>query len=154
MTMKPFILALAIASTATIPQALAQTWQWKDSSGRTVISDSPPPGSIRPSRMISPPPPSEKPQAAEAPKSLAEQDMEFKKRQQANKEKTEKDNKENASKTEAKDNCERARQHLAALESGQRIPGFDVNGERRFMEDAERQRETASIRKFLADSCK
>ena len=41
------ILALAVASTATVIDANAQTYQWKDSSGRTVISDTPPPASVR-----------------------------------------------------------------------------------------------------------
>ena len=52
------IFALAIASTATVITANAQTYQWKDSSGRTVISDTPPPASVRNAKAIgtSPPP--------------------------------------------------------------------------------------------------
>ncbi|QKV56827.1 MAG: DUF4124 domain-containing protein [Dechloromonas sp.] len=66
-------------STATALTAHAQTYQWKDSSGRTVISDTPPPGSARDARGIglSPPPSSSAPKAeaakaADAPKTTAE----------------------------------------------------------------------------------
>jgi len=148
MTMKPSILVLLMLSTATFSMAHAQTYQWKDSNGRTVISDNPPPGNARQSKSVNAAPP------AETGKSLAERDMEFKKRQQENREKSEKDAKESRTKEELKENCQRARQQLVALESGQRMSSTDLNGERRFMEDAERQKEIERSRKFIQESCK
>ena len=148
MTMKPSILTLLLLSTATFSAVHAQTYQWKDSQGRTVISDNPPPSSVRQAKTVSTDP------VKEPTKSLAERDMNFKKRQQDSKEKAEKDNKESTAKTELKENCQRARQQLVALESGQRIASTDLNGERRFMEDAERQKEIERARKFVNESCK
>ena len=163
--MKPaLIFALAIASTATSLTALAQTYQWKDNSGRTVISDTPPPASVRGAKALgTSPPPSigeTKPAgdaanaAADAPKTTAEKEMEFRKRQQEAREKADKDAKEAANADAKRDNCERARKQLALLESGQRIATTDEKGERRMMEDAEREQEIARAQKFVSESCK
>jgi hypothetical protein len=156
MTMKPLIIALTIASTAAFSLAQAQSYQWKDSNGRTIISDSPPPGGVRPAKTVPPTGTAntEAAKPADAPKSMAERDMDFKKRQQEAKEKAEKEGKESAANAEKKENCQRARQQLAALESGQRISSTDASGERRFLEDAERQREIERTRKYVSDSCK
>lgn len=151
--MKPFIIALILASTATLPLAQAQTYQWKDGNGRTVISDTPPPGNIRPTKKESSIP-SESTKAPDAPKTVAEREMDFKKRQQEAQEKANTESKERAANAEKKESCQRNRQHLAGLESGQRISNMDENGERRFMEDDERQNEITKARKFLADNCK
>lgn len=152
--MKAFISALLIASTATFPAAHAQTYQWKDSNGRTVISDLPPPGAARQSIKVDNSKPIDSGKAAEAPKTMAERDMDFKKRQQENREKADKEAKEAAANADRKENCTRARRQLAAMESGQRIGTYDANGERRFMEDAERQREIEQTRKFVTETCK
>ena len=138
---------LLLLSTATFVVS-AQTYQWKDSNGRTVISDTPPPGNARQSRTMTTAAP------GEPGKTLAERDLEFKKRQQDNKEKAEKDSKESAAKADLQENCQRARQQLISLESGQRMSTTDSNGERRFIEDAERQKEIERVRKFINDSCK
>ena len=48
------LLALAFAATAlnASGSALAETYQWKDSSGQTVISDTPPPATVKSRRSI------------------------------------------------------------------------------------------------------
>ena len=146
--MKPAIFVLLMLSTATSGVAQAQIYQWKDNNGRTVISDTPPPGGVRPSQ---------KPNAAETNetgKTLAEREMEFKKRQLEKREKSEKEEKERKAKEELKDSCQRSRLQLISLESGQRISSTDLNGERRFMEDAERQKEIERSRKFIQENCK
>jgi hypothetical protein len=168
MTMKtPLIFALLIASTATVINANAQTYQWKDSSGRTVISDTPPPASVRNAKAIgtSPPPSIGAPttdasqatggaQSADAPKTTGEKDMEFKKRQQEAKEKADKDAKETAAATQKRENCERARTHLSALESGRRMILPDGKGGETFLEDAQRGDEIERTRNTIAESCK
>ena len=163
----PLIFALLIASTATVINANAQTYQWKDSSGRTVISDTPPPASVRNARAIgtSPPPSIGAPttgasqatggaQSADAPKTTGEKDMEFKKRQQEAKEKADKDAKETAAATQKRENCERARTHLSALESGRRMILPDGKGGETFLEDAQRGDEIERTRNTIAESCK
>jgi len=156
--MKPvLIFTLIFASTAAAVSAQAQTYQWKDSNGRTVISDTPPPGSARDARTMGgavPGSTSATGKPSEAPKSFAEKDMEFRKRQMESTEKADKEAKEKAAAKEKKDSCDRAKRQLAALESGQRVSTTDANGERRFIDDAERQQEIERSRKFVAETCK
>lgn len=163
MTMKPaLIIALGIVSTIAV-SAQAETYQWKDANGRTIVSDTPPPGSaIKGSRALgtSPAPVSEKPKSeeasktADAPKSNAEKDMEFKKRQQEAKEKADKDSKEKTAEADKKDNCDRARRNLTALESTQPMATLDDKGERKIMDNSQREAEMERARKFMAESCK
>ena len=106
MTMKPvFIFAIIFASTAAITPSYGETFQWKDSNGQTVVSDTPPPATAKGRRSIGCAKPNivadaaaessaEAPKVSEAPKSMAEKDLEFKKRQQEAKEKAEKQAKE------------------------------------------------------------
>ncbi len=159
------IFALFCASTATALSVHAQTYQWKDSSGRTVISDTPPPGTARDSRGIglSPPPSSSAPKAdaakpdavkADAPKTTAEKDMEFRKRQQEAREKADKAEKEAAAAAQKRENCERARNQLATLESGNyRMVVPDGKGGETFVEGAVKEAEMERTRKIIAESC-
>lgn len=155
-----FIFALGIASTVTLSNASAETYQWKDSSGRTVVSDTPPPGALKESaRTIGGAKPSTSASAtaaakpADAPKTMAEKDLDFKKRQQENAEKAGKEAKEKADLATKNDNCERAKKQVALLESGQRISSTDDKGERRIMEDSERAKELEYARRAVKDSC-
>ena len=91
---------------------------------------------------------------AEAPKTFAEKDMEFKKRQQESAEKSEKEAKEKALAAEKRDNCDRAKKQVIMLESGQRIATLDEKGERRIMEETERAKEMESARRTVSESCK
>jgi len=160
MTMKNLlIIAVGIASTIGPITATAETYQWKDSSGRTVVSDTPPPGSARESTRVigGKAPASSSPttaKAAEAPKSFAEKDMDFKRRQQESSEKSEKEAKDKAAAADKRDNCDRAQKQVALLESGQRIAVADDKGERRIMEDTERQQEMERARRVVSESCK
>ena len=155
------IFALGIASTAAFIPAHAQTYQWKDSSGRTVISDTPPAGAAaKEARAIGGQQPSfakeEKPaeKSVETPKTTAEKDLEFKKRQQEAREKSEKDAKEQKVAADKRENCERARRNLAALESNQPMAILDDKGERQQMDTNQRNQEMERARQFMAESCK
>ncbi|MGE5470538.1 MAG: DUF4124 domain-containing protein [Bacteroidota bacterium] len=149
-----FALALVVAATTTISSAHAQTYQWKDSKGKTVISDTPPPGSAKPMQTLgsSPTPSAEK--APEAAKTAAEKDMEFKKRQQDARDKADKEAKEQSAAAEKRENCERARRNLAALESAQPLATLDAYGQRKTMDNSQREQEMERARQFMADSCK
>lgn len=161
------LLALAFAATALngTGSALAETYQWKDSSGQTVISDTPPPATVKNRRFIGGNQPSvvsEKPaekvadntKAAEGPKTTAEKDLEFKKRQQEAKEKADKQAKEQAAEAEKRDNCERAKRNLTALENNQPMVTLDENGQRKVMDTTQREQEMERARRFMAESCK
>jgi len=151
------LLALLAAAAISATSAHAQTYQWKDSSGRTVISDTPPPGSAKDRQTLGGQPavvttPAEK--AAEAPKTTADKDMEFKKRQQEAKDKADKDAREQAATAQKKENCERTRRNLSALESGRPLSQPDENGQPRLMDTTQREQEIERARKFMSDACK
>jgi type IV secretory pathway VirB10-like protein len=161
MTMKPaLLLVFGIISTIAMTPAHAQVYQWKDSSGRTVIADTPPPGTAtRDARVIGDRQPvsrSDKPAepTAEGPKTTAEKDLEFKKRQQEAREKAEKNAKEQKAQADREENCRRARGNLAALESGRLVGTIDEKGERKAFEDTQRQAEIDRARQFIAEACK
>ena len=160
-----FILALFFPLTVATISSHAQTYQWKDSNGQTVISDFPPPstakgqrsiGGAKPS-VVSETAPEKAPaanQPADAPKTTAEKDMDFKKRQQEAKDKADKLAKEQAAEKEKTENCERARRNVAALEANQPIAVYDDQGERKLMDSTLRDQELERARKLMADSCK
>lgn len=158
--MKPaLLLTLGIAACTAFVPAHAETYQWKDSNGRTVISDTPQPGAGKAVRVIggqTPTVSSEKPaeKTSEAPKTTAEKDLDFKKRQQEAREKAEKEAKEQKSAADKRENCERARRNLAALESNQPMTNYDDKGERKLMDDTQRQQEIERARQFMAEFCK
>jgi len=156
---------VVIASTTAGISAQAETFQWKDSNGRTVVSDIPPPASAKDRRSIGgvkpavvseaiPEKSTDASKAADAPKSTAEKDLDFKKRQQEAKEKADKQAKEQTAETEKRDNCERARRNLAALESNQLLSTIDDNGDRKVLDTSQREQEMERARKIMTDSCK
>lgn len=166
MTMKPvFIFAIISALTAAINASYAETFQWKDSNGQTVVSDVPPPATAKGRRSIggvkpamasesAAEKPADAPKVADAPKTMAEKDLDFKKRQQEAKEKAEKQAKEQAAEAQMRDNCERARRNLATLESKEPLTTYGDKGERKMMDTTQRDQEMERARKFMAESCK
>jgi phage protein D len=157
--MKPTIVfsLFALCTVALLP-AHAQTYQWKDSSGRTVISDTTPPNSGKSTRTVNAPT-SEPRQTEESasisePKSTAEKDLEFKKRQQEAKEKAEKTAKEQAAAADKAENCRRAQSNLTALEAGQPMATIDASGQRVVMDSSQREQEMAHARRIVSEACK
>lgn len=155
------VFALVLASTSAGMSAQAETYQWKDSNGQTVVSDIPPPATAKGKRSIGgvkpavvsealPEKTADAPKVAEAPKTTAEKDFDFKKRQQEAKEKSDKQ----AAEAEKRDNCERARRNVVALESDQPLSTYGDNGERQLMDSTQRNQEIERARKVMADTCK
>jgi hypothetical protein len=90
---------------------------------------------------------------ADAPKTLAEREMEFRKRQQE-RAATERKAQEEQQKSVAKAaDCERSRGYLRALEEGQRITRTDASGNREFLDDAQRAQEVERTRKLVQSLC-
>lgn len=139
--------ALAAATLLLTTMASAQIYQWKDENGKTVISDKPPIGTVPPARKIDAAP------TSSTPKSVADKDLEFRKRQKEQQETSEKTEKEQTAAAENTKNCDSARRYLQTLESGERIAMRDDKGERYFMEDAQREQEIASARQALQSNC-
>lgn len=147
--MKRIALLAAVAAIAV--SAHAQIYQWKDENGKTVISDKPPVGAVQTQKKFGAGTSST---SAPAQKSLAEREMDFRKRRKESQDLAEKTRKEEAAAADQQENCNNARRQLQLLESGERVALRDEKGERYFMDDAQRSQEIAKARSFLESNCK
>lgn len=162
------IAALSALLVTAAPDASAQ-WKWKDAKGQVHISDLPPPRDIpdkdvmqRPAETArraaataavqasaagaSAPAPMAKPKVdPEIEARRARQEQEQKAKEKANEEKA------NSQRAE---NCQRARQHLATLESGMRIARVNDKGEREILDDKARAEEMQRARQVMASECR
>jgi flagellar biosynthesis GTPase FlhF len=160
--------------------ALAQ-YMWLDASGRKVFSDQPPPTNIPAKRVLQQPGKatlsqttdvSEKPNTEAAsdeskstaapkaattttkPEASKDKDLEAAKKkiddEAAAKKKAEQE-KIDAAKA---DNCKRAKQAKATLESGVRLSHTNAKGERGIMDEAARMVETKRLEGIVASDCK
>lgn len=148
------LVALLVAATG----ALAQPYKWVDKNGRVQYGDTPPPG-VNASTVRTPTgraaPPAAAPEAApkKGPLTPAEQEGDFRKRQQE----AEKDRLKSAQAAQEaqakKENCALAQNQVRTLESGQRIARTDAKGERYFLEDGQVAQELAKARQAVQQWC-
>jgi Domain of unknown function (DUF4124) len=153
------ILCMTLAFAAV---ASAQLYRWVDKDGRVHYTATPPPAGTQ-SRTLSaptaapaadaPPAEAESKDAPKGPLTPAEQEQEFRKRQLEAQKAREKEA-QSAKDTEAKQqNCVRARGALATFESGQRVTRTNAQGERYYLDDDARARETDAARQAVRDWC-
>lgn len=165
-------LALAFVAAAYVSGAAAQ-WAWKEDNGRVVYSDRPPPANIKSTQILRQPsaaapasaPPASTPGAADAekpaaapapasaPKSIAEREMEFRKRQQERADGERKAQEEQQKAAAKAADCERSRGYLRSLEDGVRISRTDASGNREILDDAQRAAEIDRMRKMVQQLC-
>jgi hypothetical protein len=166
------LVSLGLLAWSLAAPAAAQ-WAWKDDNGRVVYSDRPPPSAVKTDRIVRQPsnaqtvlppqpgatdstakPTDAKPVAASSgPKSVAEQEMEFRKRQleRADAEKKSQDEQVKVAAKAAE--CERARGYLKGIEEGQRIVRSDAAGNREYLDDNQRAAEAERTRKIVQSTC-
>ena len=147
--MKHIALAAAVLLIATA--ANAEIYQWKDKNGKTIISDKPPTENVVEQKKTSSDPSTA---GAATPKTAADRELEFRKRQKESQENTEKAQKEQAASAEKQENCANARRYQTTLESGERVALRDDKGERYFLDDAQRAQEVEKAKKAVEASCK
>lgn len=154
---------LAAAGIALALPALAQ-WAWRDDSGRLVYSDRPPPASVKSGQIVKQPPANAavlpdpigdatKGAAAKPPPTLAEREMDFRKRQTERAEAEKKQADEAALAARKAQECERSRGYLKALEDGLRITRTNAQGEREFLSDEQRAAEIQRAREVISQTC-
>lgn len=163
------LLTLALALLA-LPAA-AQIYEWRDASGRVIYSDRPPPGVE--TRVIRNAPKAPAPAAEDAdgtaeagdpdqatppageaaPPTLAERELEFRKRRAEAAEAAAKEKEAQERDAERQRQCDTMSNQLRALESGQRISRFNAAGEREFLDDAARTTEIGRARAFIDEHC-
>lgn len=141
--------------------ASAQLYRWVDSDGKVRYSDTPPTG-VKATTIKAPAESSAPPAAVgdaatkdakKGPLTPAEREADFRKRQvEAQKART-KDDQAGRDAEAKQDNCARARETLATLESGQRIARTQPNGERYYVDDDQRAAETQKARQSVNSWC-
>jgi hypothetical protein len=129
--------------------ASAQIYQWKDQNGKTVISDKPPIGQVQQQKQTD----SGAPESGPRQPSLADREMEFRKRRKEAQEKAEKAQEEERAAARKNENCQNARRQLRALESGERMSLRGDDGERHYLDDAQRGQEAAKMRQIIENQC-
>ena len=161
-------LILLVASTSFMHAALAQ-WQWIDKDGRKVFSDRAPSTEV-PEKNILKQPGLKAPlpaadidaTAAAAPVTnkagtpkLSGKDaqLEARKKQAEDEENAKKKADEEKLAKSRADNCDRAKKGLVAVQSGVRLSVINAKGEREFMDDNERAKETKRLQAIADSEC-
>ena len=149
--------------------AQAQLYHYKDASGRTVYSDTPPPpetpaGNIlKTPKVVQAAPGAVAPADAKdgkdgkdgkatAPKTTAEREADYKKRMAEAEKKGKEDAQKTAQETQRKAQCASLQSNISALQSGQRMRKFDANGNAYFVDDNERAADIAKAQAELANA--
>jgi type IV secretory pathway VirB10-like protein len=155
-------------------------WAWRDEHGRTVFSDQPPPATTRSSDVLrqpemapanpsadstgaeaqapaspvssAPPARAAAPEAPHQP-TMAEREVEFRKRM---KDRADADKKVADAQAEAgrkTDDCERAQGYLKSIESGVRLVHTNPDGSRALLDEEQRAAEAQRTRDLIASRC-
>jgi Domain of unknown function (DUF4124) len=166
-----------VAGLALFGAVAAQAqWQWIDKDGRKVFSDRPPTSDVLEKNILKRPPGQRASAVAAAPDAAAgtpqaaasspaatpgnvpklstvDKELEEKKKKTADAETAKrKAEEERVAKAKA-DNCNRAKQAKATIDSGVRIARTNEKGEREVMEDAARAAEAKRIQGVIASDC-
>ncbi|MGE0073021.1 MAG: DUF4124 domain-containing protein [Thiomonas sp.] len=157
-----FCLSATVLAGALLPQwALAVQWKWRDAQGVMHYSDQPPPASIPPRDILQRPaqsavavPPST-PAASQplGPTELEKKIAEKNKAEQAAQEQA-KRQQQQAQALIDQQNCLQAQQQLRVIDSGQRLTQIDAQGQRVFLDDAQRAAERARVSALIAQYCR
>lgn len=174
--MKRLMVVVSLALCVALP-ASAQMYKWVDSNGKVHYSDKPPPSNIKTEKLRAPPPapaasapaaidvkggPKQdaakggtKQDAAKAePKTPAEQEQAFRKRQLDAAKAQQDDAKKLAQARDKAENCRRAQAAVANLQAGGRQMRIDEKGERAFLDEQQIAQETARAKQEAAVACR
>lgn len=160
-------LGLTALACLLIASPVQAQWKWRDGRGQIHISDTPPPRDVPEKDVLQRPEPApSRPAAAAAPAASAtaaasapakapvdaELEARRKRAEQEQAARAEADKQKAAA--VRKDNCQRAREQLATLDSGQRIARIKADGEREILDDDTRAKEAQRIRALMASECR
>ena len=159
-------LSLAAAACLLLSAPAEAQWKWRDSRGQIHISDIPPPRDVpdkdvlqRPeivARKPAPPPVAAASAAAVTAPGKAPIDPELEERRKRTEQEQAARSKADEQKSIAirKENCQRAREQMATLDSGQRIARIRADGEREILDDEARAKEARRAREAIASECR
>jgi hypothetical protein len=144
------LIVLALAC-AIAPLASAELYKYVDKDGKTVYSDTPPPGAdAKPMHVV----PSSGGANAPAPKPATTLDKELEKGRALAKDREKKAEVEEKNAKIAEQKCEQARQNLRTYTDGGRLFKYDAKGEREFLTDEEIEAARVAAQKDVDESCK
>lgn len=144
-------------------------WRWRDASGQTHVSDLPPPRDTPEKNILQRPEASAKrpaPATANASAPASDPALVTPAAQrvdptlEARRKKTEQEQADRAKAEEQRnaaqrsENCQRARNHLAGLDSGVRLAHTNAKGEREILDDKARADESRRARDIIASDCR
>lgn len=137
----------------------AQMYKWVDKDGKVRYGDTPPAGakssSVKaPQSAVPAPPAPDAKGAKKGPLTPAEKEQEFRKRQADAGKEAEKAEAERRVKAERSENCDRMREQLRTLQSGQRIARVNSSGERYFLDESQSAQEAANVQRSMEQACK
>lgn len=152
-------LLLAALLVAALP-AQAQ-WKWRDSTGQITASDLPPPRGVPEKDILSrpdqntrrPPPPAPAAASAAPARSAVDKELETRKRAGDQEQQAKARADEEKLSQQKAENCRRARSHVSALETGQRIARTNEKGEREVLDDKGRAEEMRRANDVIASDC-
>lgn len=149
-------LVLFVVTMGLATAVAAQAYKWVDKDGKVRYGDQPPPG-VKATPLKGPPPPSSPPPSAAGSKKGSEKpltpEQAFQKRQQERAEAEQKAAKASTEDETKRINCEQAQAALRTLQSGQRMSTTNSAGERVFLSDDERDRETVRVQQTVREWC-
>ena len=156
---------LLAALLAPTEQAHAQ-WKWRDANGSLIFSDRPPPRDVLDKDILGRPDTARRtaiPASAAAAasgataapvKTALDREVEARKKAAEQEQNVKTKAEEERQARIRADNCMRARNHMAALESGQRMARTNERGEREVLDDAGRAAEMRQARDVMASDCR
>lgn len=139
------IIGLLLCSTG----AHAALHKWVDANGEVQYSDGPPPLNSKAEKVRTPP----TPRGLAPPKSVAEQEADYRKAQKAKQDEAQKAAQTEEAARERKQNCDAARGNLAAMQNSLRVTVYNAAGEPVLMDDAMRQQHMEEARKQITANC-
>jgi len=159
------LLALAAAGLIAVPVAAQQLYKYTGPDGRVQYSDRPPADGRKAEKVTGARVGTMSPGSAAAssgggaekstgPKSIADQDQDFRKRRMEAEEKSRKDEKLAEEKRLNDQNCTALRNQLSGVQSGARVARLTETGERVFLDDDGREQEAQRLQRDIAQTCK
>ena len=139
-----------IASCMLAIPAFAQIYEWRDATGRLHYSDRPPQGVE--ARLIRGAPGASETAPPPRP-TLQEMELDLRERRDREAEERTLTEQQRDHEAELARFCEQGRADLSALESGQRVARLNEQGEREFLNEAERAAQAERIRQVLDERC-
>jgi len=155
-------LALLLAASP----AIGQMYKWVDKDGKVRYGDTPPPGSkstsmkaqrhddAQPAAPASRPPQANPKDAPKLPLTAAEKEQDYRKRREEAEKSANKAQQESQAKAAMNEGCERSKEYLRTLQSGQRIARTNAAGERYFMDENQVAQEVAKAQQSIQQACK